>query len=117
MKIESFIDKFVSSYKKREFVVFCAECEVNYSGKAETNLAKGHRIIILKPVLVQPMERTKFVPTWNLLLTKISWSTMERCLLIMYFQCLQATQLLVHKSDRVLLLKRAHWLFFCFSLT
>ena len=49
MKITNFIEKFVESYKKREFIVFCAECEVNYSGKAETSLARGARIFLLKP--------------------------------------------------------------------
>ncbi len=49
MELNSFVEKFSNAYKKREFIVFCAECEVSYSGKAETLLSKGYRVILLKP--------------------------------------------------------------------
>ena len=49
MEYEDFIKRFVESYKSRSFIVFCAECTVNYSGRTETFLDKGERIILLKP--------------------------------------------------------------------
>lgn len=49
MDFESFITQFVESYKKREFIVFSAECTVSYSGKTETYLEKGDRVILIKP--------------------------------------------------------------------
>lgn len=48
MLFNTFIDQFKQALNKKEFIVFGAECEVNYSGRAETHLAKGQRVIIIK---------------------------------------------------------------------
>ncbi len=49
MDLNNFLKEFISAYKSRQFIVFCAECKVNYSGRTETFLDKGDRIILLKP--------------------------------------------------------------------
>lgn len=48
MLFNTFIDQFKQALNRKEFIVFGAECKVNYSGRAETYLAKGQRVIIIK---------------------------------------------------------------------
>ncbi len=48
MNFKAFIEHFKSALNNGEFIVFCAECEINYSGRAETFLSKGQRVIMLK---------------------------------------------------------------------
>jgi len=48
MDLNDFIDNFKHALSKKEFLVFAAECEVNYSGRAETKLSRGQRLIIIK---------------------------------------------------------------------
>ncbi len=47
--MESHIAKIDESLKKNETVVFSANCEIIYSGRAESFLAEGDRIIMIKP--------------------------------------------------------------------
>ena len=49
MDLQKFVINFANSYRKKEFIVFSAECEVTYSGKTETKLNIGDRVILLKP--------------------------------------------------------------------
>jgi endonuclease len=47
--MDDFISRFNSAMKKGETVVFSAHCEITYSGRAESYLSHGDRIIIIKP--------------------------------------------------------------------
>ncbi len=42
------LQKLIAALASRESIVLAADCEVFYEGKAETVLARGHRLIIIK---------------------------------------------------------------------
>jgi len=47
--MKEFIESLNRAIKRGETIVFSSKCEVNYTGRAESHLPEGDRIIIIKP--------------------------------------------------------------------
>lgn len=48
LTLENFTEQFKDSLKKNHSIIFSCECEINYSGRAESHLLIGDRTILIK---------------------------------------------------------------------